>query len=73
MQSLIIIGCLVTGLGLIALIYCIVGAMKLRRHIGQDETDPQTMQQLQRLVIVNYAGLAIATLGLCMLIIGLVL
>ncbi len=56
------------GVGL--LIWCVFFAMRARRE-ATDETDLRA--RLQRAVIVNFAALAISTLGLMMVVAGIFL
>ena len=65
------IGVFVTLLGLLAIGYCIWGANKVRRR--DDPNDGPSRDILKRLVAINLAGVSLATLGLMLVILALVL
>lgn len=69
MPILIIIGLCIAAAGLIALMYCILKAISVR---NSDNTE-MANAVLQKLILINYAALAVATLGVCMVIIGMIL
>ena len=70
MDILIWVGALVTLGGLGLLVWCILGAMRVRRDAANDE-DLKT--GLQKLAAVNMAALGISAIGLMMVIIGIAL
>lgn len=70
MDWLILVGAIISLIGVAGLIYCIVAAARARRN----EPDPQAMKtRLQGLVAMNMAALAISTIGLMMVVIGILL
>lgn len=70
MTWLIIIGAIVTLLGIAGLGYCIKTAMGFRTK--QMEDDEMTAQ-LQRLVPINLGSVCVAALGLMMVVVGLLI
>lgn len=70
MESLIWIGAAVALLGVIALIWCVVYVLRLRKA-GLD--DATLRERMQKAVLVNFVALAISTLGLMLVIIGIFL
>ncbi len=70
MTWLIIIGAIVTLLGIAGLGYCIKTAMSFRTK--QMEDDEMTAQ-LQRLVPINLGSVCVAALGLMMVVVGLLI
>lgn len=70
MQNLVWIGAAISLAGVLALVWCIVYVLKLRRA----ELDETTMRaRMQKAVIINFAALAISTLGLMMVVVGIFL
>ena len=65
MNWLIIIGTIITTVGIAGLGYCIKTAMVLR---SQDMEDGEVTVQLQRLVPINLASVCISTIGLMVII-----
>lgn len=63
-------GTALTLVGLVALIWCIVTAMRLRRA-GLDEAAFKA--RMQRVVAVNMGALAASTIGLMLVILGIFL
>lgn len=70
MGMLVWIGAVVSLLGVIGLAWCVVYVMRLRR--AQLE-DTEMRARMQKAVLVNFAALAVSTLGLMMVIMGIVL
>lgn len=70
MQTLAILGLLLTVLGLGGLGYCIVQGLRIR---GGALPAEQIHARLHRLVAVNLASVGVAALGLAMLVAGVVL
>lgn len=70
MANLIWIGAAVSLLGVLGLVWCIIYVLRLRRA----ELNEEVMRaRMQRAVIVNFAALAVSTLGLMMVVIGIFL
>ena len=70
MQNLVWIGAAISLSGVLALVWCIVYVLKLRRA----ELDETVMRaRMQKAVIINFAALAISTLGLMMVVVGIFL
>lgn len=70
MGILIWVGAAVSLAGVLALVWCILYVMRLRRA-GLD--DATLRARMQKAVLVNFAALAISTLGLMMVIAGIFL
>ena len=70
MELLVWIGAALTLLGLIGLITCIVIAARARKE-GLDDDDMR--QRLQKVVALNLGALAVSTLGLMTVILGVFL
>lgn len=70
MGMLVWIGAAVSLLGVIGLAWCVVYVMRLRR--AQLE-DTEMRARMQKAVLVNFAALAVSTLGLMMVVIGIAL
>ena len=70
MAVMIWIGALLAGLGVLALLYCIVVAARARR---QGLEGAAMEEKLRRLVALNLGALALSGLGLMVLIVGIVL
>jgi hypothetical protein len=70
MQSLAILGLVLTVLGLGGLGYCILQGLRIR---GGALPADQVHARLHRLVAVNLASVGIAALGLAMLVAGVLL
>ena len=70
MAAMIWIGALLAGLGVLALLYCIVVAVRARR---QGLEGAAMEEKLRRLVALNLGALALSGLGLMVLIVGIVL
>lgn len=70
MQILIVFGSVLVALGLAGLIYCIARGFAVRRHRLPAEA---VRPLLTRLVAINLASVALATLGLALLVAGLTL
>ncbi|MEE9389049.1 MAG: hypothetical protein V3U96_10610 [Paracoccaceae bacterium] len=70
MTYLIWPGAGISLLGIVGIAYCIVAATKAR----SDELDPPAMEKrLQKLLALNMAALAISSIGLMMVVIGILL
>ncbi|MDO5630725.1 MAG: hypothetical protein Q4G22_02690 [Paracoccus sp. (in: a-proteobacteria)] len=63
-------GTLLTVIGLIGLIWCILTAMRLRRGGASDD---EIRAGMQRVVAVNMAALAASTIGLMLVVAGIML
>ncbi|MBR3370240.1 MAG: hypothetical protein IKG52_06375 [Rhodobacteraceae bacterium] len=70
MEYLIWAGALISIGGIVGLIWCIVYVLKLRKS-GLD--DAAMRARMQRAVMVNFAALAVSTLGLMMVVLGVFL
>ena len=70
MDLLIWSGAALTMVGVAALVWCILLAMKARKSGLPDE---QIKAQLQRVVTINLAALAISGLGLMAVVVGVIL
>ncbi len=70
MENLIWIGAAVSLAGVAALVWCIIYVIRLRRA---DLDEPTMRTRMQKAVIVNFAALAISTLGLMLVVLGLFL
>lgn len=70
MTWLIIIGAIVTLLGIAGLGYCIKTAMGFRTKQMEDD---EMAAQLQRLVPINLGSVCVAALGLMMVVVGVLL
>ncbi len=70
MQNLVWIGAAISLSGVLALMWCIFYVLKLRRA----ELDETTMRaRMQKAVIINFAALAVSTVGLMMVVVGIFL
>ncbi|WP_372614510.1 hypothetical protein [Aquicoccus sp.] len=70
MQILIWTGAGVTLIGLLGLLWCIIQAANAKREKLSDEA---MRARLGRLMPINLASLSIATIGLILVIVGIVL
>lgn len=70
MELLIWSGAALTMVGVAALVWCILLAMKARKSGLPDD---QIKAQLQRVVTINLAALAISGLGLMAVVVGVIL
>ncbi len=70
MAALVWAGAAVSLAGVAALIWCIVHVIRLRRAAPDDAT---LRRRMQRAVLVNFAALAVSTLGLMMVVAGIFL
>lgn len=70
MENLIWIGAVISLLGVAGLVWCILHVLKLRRA-GLSEDAMRA--QMQKAVMINFAALAVSTLGLMMVVIGIFL
>lgn len=70
MESLVIIGAIISLLGLIGLLYCIVRALTIKREGGNEE---QMRAKLQPLIAWNFGAVALSILGLMFVVIGVIL
>ncbi|MCC1480323.1 hypothetical protein [Roseibaca sp. Y0-43] len=70
MEMLVWAGAVVSLAGVIGLVWCIIYVLRLRRA-ALDETTMRN--RMQKAVLVNFAALAISTLGLMMVVAGIFL
>lgn len=70
MEFLVWAGALVSLAGVGGLVWCILYVMKLRKA-GVDEAELRT--KMQKAVLINFAALAVSTLGLMMVVAGIFL
>ena len=70
MQTLIPIGAVVTMIGLVLLVLCIVRVAKARRAI---EDEAALKEALQRTIPMNLAALCLSAVGLMMVVVGILL
>ena len=70
MQMLVWAGALVSLCGVAGLVYCVLRALRARRA-GLPEDAMRS--ELQRVVVVNMAALAVSALGLMMVVLGIFL
>lgn len=70
MEALIWIGAIFTLIGVVGLVWCITTAWKARREGLDDEA---MKARLQKVVAMNMAALAISSVGLMMVILGIFL
>ena len=70
MQTLIWIGALLTLVGVAVLVWCILIAVKARREGLDDEA---MKARLQKVVAMNLGALAVSSIGLMMVILGIFL
>lgn len=69
--ALVWAGTALTLVGLAALIWCIMTAMRLRK--SEDMDDARKRTAMQRLVAVNMGALAASTIGLMLVVVGIFL
>ncbi|MFN4058597.1 MAG: hypothetical protein ACK4HW_10505 [Roseinatronobacter sp.] len=70
MEMLVWAGAAVSLAGVAGLVWCILYVMKLRKA-GLDETSLRA--KMHKAVLVNFAALAVSTLGLMMVVAGIFL
>ena len=70
MQWLIITGAIISLIGLIGLLICIMKALQIRREGGSDD---EMRAKLQPLVALNFGALAFSVIGLMCVMIGVLL
>jgi hypothetical protein len=70
MQALVWAGALVSLCGVAGLVYCVMRALRARRSGLPDEA---MRAELQRVVVVNMAALAVSALGLMLVVLGIFL
>ena len=70
MDVLIWSGAVVSLGGVVLLVYCILAAVRARRDT---ENDAALKARLQRLAAVNMGALAVSSVGLMMVVLGIVL
>lgn len=63
-------GALVALLGVAGLVYCIVSAASIRK---QDLDEDEMKSRLQRLVAMNLGALFVSTIGLMLVIVGILI
>ena len=70
MEWLVITGALISLVGLIGLLVCIIRAVRIRQEGG----DPEEMRtKLQPLVALNFGAMALSMLGLMCVVVGVIL
>jgi hypothetical protein len=70
MQGLVWAGALVSLMGVAGLVYCVMRALRVRRSGLEDGA---MRAELQRVVVVNMAALAVSAIGLMLVVLGIVL
>lgn len=70
MDMLIWGGTALTMMGVLALLWCIILAMRARKSALPDD---QIKAQLQRVVVLNLGALAVSALGLIVVVVGVIL
>jgi hypothetical protein len=70
MQGLVWAGALVSLIGVAGLVYCVMRALRVRRAGLGDEA---MRAELQRVVVVNMAALAVSAIGLMLVVLGILL
>lgn len=70
MDSLIWIGAAVSMAGVAGLGWCILHVLKLRRLALEDS---EMRKRMQKAVVINFAALAVSTLGLMLVVLGIFL
>lgn len=70
MDVLIWLGAALSLSGVGALLWCVIYTVRARRN---STDDTQLRRKLQRAVLVNFAALAVSTLGLMMVVAGIFL
>lgn len=70
MQALVWAGALVSLAGVAGLVYCVLRALRARRA---GLSDDRMRAELQRVVVINMAALAVSALGLMMVVLGIFL
>jgi hypothetical protein len=70
MQTLVWAGALVSLCGVAGLVYCVMRALRARRSGLPDEA---MRTELQRVVVVNMAALAVSAVGLMLVVLGIFL
>ncbi len=70
MNGLIWTGAAISLLGIFGLLWCVLHVMRLRR---MELDDAEMRTRMQKAVMVNFGALAVSTLGLMMVVIGIFL
>ena len=70
MDSLIWIGAAISMAGVAGLGWCILHVLKLRRLALEDS---EMRKRMQKAVVINFAALAVSTLGLMLVVLGIFL
>lgn len=70
MNGLIWTGAAISLLGIVGLLWCVLHVMRLRR---MELDDAEMRTRMQKAVMVNFGALAVSTLGLMMVVIGIFL
>ncbi len=70
MTALIWSGAVLSLLGVATLMYCVMRALRARRRGLPDDA---MRAELQRVVVINMAGLCVSALGLMMVVMGIFL
>ena len=70
MQILVWIGAILTLLGVVGLIWCVLIAVRAKR---EDLSDAEMKARLQKVVALNMGALALSAIGLMCVVLGLFL
>ena len=70
MEILILIGSILSILGLVGLFWCIKTVLKAKKNATSDE---QLRDSLQKIVPLNMAALFLSAIGLMLVILGIIL
>lgn len=70
MQMLVWIGAILTLLGVVGLIWCVLIAVRAKR---EDLSDAEMKARLQKVVALNMGALALSAIGLMCVVLGLFL
>ena len=70
MEILILIGSILSILGLVGLFWCIKTVLKAKKNATSDE---QLRNSLQKIVPLNMAALFLSAIGLVLVILGIIL
>ncbi len=70
MQGLIWTGAAISLLGVAGLLWCVLHVLRLRRMQLEDS---EMRARMQKAVLINFGALAVSTLGLMMVVVGIFL
>ncbi len=70
MKAIIWAGAIVSLIGVAGLVYCVLRALRARRA---GLPDAEMRAELQRVVVINMAALAVSALGLMLVVVGIFL